>query len=553
MAIKSLLKQSLLVALCIHGLLGWARPEAGDDLVARVNGEEIRQSLYGRSKSYLEKALRRQFAGDKLQHELARQELEILKTLIDERVLRQRAEALDIVPEGELVKYLDQMRRDNGLDDLESLERSFIAKGIDPKEFKHDLEQQLLKDRLLRTDADGQPKGSSQVIVDGSAEQKAEGQSSDLSQKGNSPASQKFLREYIQRLRRSSIIEVKHGFTDTGAAYTGDVNQDLLIAARIGDTPKLRTLVAQGANSNTLSPNGYSGLMHAAEMGHQDSVEVLLGNGAQLNVKSSSGDTALILAVVEGYQEIVKALLARGADPGVRDRDGVAPLIYASANCKTEIVRSLLERQADGNSGDNTGRTALIAATIEGCSNIVVALLAREADPNLTDSAGRTALIYAVESGRSNLIQVLLQKGARVNARDNEGKTALIYSILSGRLDVLRQLLLEPVDVNGTDNESQTPLMHAAAGGSERMVQMLLDAGADLKAGTWSTQLTRYNALGLPRVVPEAESQRLSSPLTALDIAKRTGQNAVVQVLEKAGQDNSADKIRPSVPIDHSD
>ena len=159
MAIKSLLKQSLLIALCSHFLLAFARPEAGDDLVARVNGEEIRQSLYGRSKSYLEKALRRKFAGDKLQHELARQELEILKTLIDERVLRQRAEALGIVPEAELVSYLDQMRRDNGLDDLESLERSFIAKGIDPKEFKHDVEQQLLKDRLLRTDTDGQPKG----------------------------------------------------------------------------------------------------------------------------------------------------------------------------------------------------------------------------------------------------------------------------------------------------------------------------------------------------------------------------------------------------------
>jgi len=225
-------------------------------------------------------------------------------------VLRQRAEALGIVPEAELVRYLDQMRRDNGLDDLESLERSFIAKGIDPKEFKHDLEQQLLKDRLLRTDANGQPK-----IVDGPAEQKTEGQSSDLGQKGNSPASQKFLREYIQRLRRSSIIEVKHGFTDTGVAYTDDVNQDLLIAARIGDTPKLRTLVPQAANSNALSPNGYSSLMHAAEMGHQDSVEVLLGSGAQPNVKSPSGDTALVLAVVEGYQEIVKVLLARGGRP----------------------------------------------------------------------------------------------------------------------------------------------------------------------------------------------------------------------------------------------
>ncbi len=167
--------------------------------------------------------------------------------------------------------------------------------------------------------------------------------------------------------------------------------------------------------------------------------------------------------------------------------------------------------------------------------------LGRDADPNLTDSNGRTALIYAVESGRSDLIQVLLQKGASANSRDNEGKTALIYAVLCGQLDVLRQHLLEVADVNAPDNESQTPLMFAAAGGSEQMVQMLLDAGADTRATTWSLYLTRYNSLRLPRTVSEVDPPKLSSPLNALEIAKRTGQNAIVAVrdLEDGGVNSS--------------
>src|SRR5262245_9405318 len=518
MAMKSFLRQSLFVILCGYGLLVSARAATDEDLVARVNGEPIRRSVFELSKSYLDKELQRRFTRDKLKQELARQEREILRTLIDERVLKQRAETLGIVPEVEVIKHLDQMRLENGLNDLESLERSFVAKGIDPKQFKHDLEQRLLKGQLLRIDAKHLTVGKP---------------SSDLSPRGNSSSSQSLPRYYIQRLRRSSTIEVKHGFTDTGVAYTNDVNQDLLIAARIGDTLKVHALVAQGANPNIVAENGYSALMHAAEMGHVDTVEALLDGGVEPNVTNSSGDTALILATIEGYKDIVKTLLAKGADPNVRDGDGVTPLIRASLNCNTEIVHALLERQADVNSDDNNGRTALIAATAERCGGAVTMLLSQEADPNLTDRDGRTALIYGIESGRTDLTKALLQRGARVDARDSGGKTALIYAVLSGQPSTLRQLLSGPVDVNVTDNESQTPLMYAAAGGSEPMVQMLLDAGADTKAETWSAYLTRYNSLGLPHIVPEVEPQPLSSPLTALEIAKQTGQDAIVALLSR--------------------
>ena len=107
-------------------------------------------------------------------------------------------------------------------------------------------------------------------------------------------------------------------------------------------------------------------------------------------------------------------------------------------------------------------------------------------------------------------------------------------SVIANRLDLARQLLSEHADVDSRDHEYQTPLMFAAAAGSEQMVQMLLDAGADTKVETWSLHLTRYNSVDLPLEVPGPEQQRLPTALTALEIAKRTGHHAVVDLLEKA-------------------
>jgi len=525
-------KYALVLALCSHCLSVPASSEA-DKVVARVNGESIRKSHYGLRRGYLEKHLSRKFRGKDLKEELARQERHLLTTLIEERMLRQRLEELGVLPEMEVIKYLDRVRREHGLNDLASLERFLIQTGVDPKEFKDDVEQRLVRDSLRITDVGRLSNISAAAREQDSTKAGTNTGTLPLQPKGAGLGAQRLPHGYVQGLRRSSIIEVKHGFFDTGVHYTGDLDRDVLIAARGGDTLKIRMLLANGANPNAVAANGYSGLMHAAEMGHKETVATLLAGGAQPNAQNHSGDTALLLATVEGYEDIANVLLARGADANVQDADGMTPLIHASTKCQTELVNSLLERKIDVNSGDKTGRTALMAATTEGCRSVVLALVAWEADPNVVDQDGRGALVYAVESGREHLIQFLLENGARVNARDNKGKTALIYAVIAERLDLIRQLFLQSADVNLMDKEDQTPLMYAASGGSEQIVQALLDAGADTKAQTWSLNLARYDSLGLPLEVSEPEQQRLTSAVTALEIAKRKGHRAVVERLQK--------------------
>jgi ankyrin repeat protein len=531
MLIRILLKRLFFVLLCTHYLSGVARSYA-DEIVARVNGESISRSLYERFRGYREDHLTRRFTGDDLNRELATQQQDVLRTLIEERLLRQRAVELGISPETEVIKHLDQTRRDSGFDDFESLEQSFVDRGVDPREFKYDLERQVLEDRLLRADVNHRSNSSAQVMDPNSREAGTHRQSLERQRKEAIQA-QGSLHDYIQGLRRAGIIEVKRGFVDTGVAYTEDVNQNTLIAARIGDTRKIRTLLANGAAPNTVGSEGYTALMHAAEMGHQDTVEALLAEGASPNPQSHSGYTALLLATMEGYRDIVRVLLANEADPDAHDSDGMTPLIQASVDCNNDIVASLLERKPDVNAGDVSGRTALIGATTEGCSAIVSALLSEEADPDLADNGGRTALMYAVESGRKDLIQALLERSAGVNARDNEGKTALTYAVIAQRIDLAQQLLLSNADVRSGDNENQTPLMYAAAAGKEEMVQILLEAGADPKAETWSLRLVRYNPVGIPLETGNNDEQGLRSGLTALDIARRSRHSGIVDLLQK--------------------
>ena len=66
-------------------------------------------------------------------------------------------------------------------------------------------------------------------------------------------------------------------------AHAGDINQDLIEAAKKGDTAAVKTLLAKGADVNAKDEKGWPALLVAVEAGHTATVQALLDAGVDLN------------------------------------------------------------------------------------------------------------------------------------------------------------------------------------------------------------------------------------------------------------------------------
>src|SRR5207244_12407545 len=119
------------------------------------------------------------------------------------------------------------------------------------------------------------------------------------------------------------------------------------------------------------------------------------------------------------------------------------------------------------------------------------------------------------------LVELLLKAGADPNAAVPGGETPLMTASRVGSLESVKALLSRGAAVDGKeDRRGQTALMWAAAEGHAKVVEMLIEVGADFRA-------------------------RLSSGFTPLLFAVREGRSDVVRVLLKAGVD-----VNETVPID---
>ena len=93
----------------------------------------------------------------------------------------------------------------------------------------------------------------------------------------------------------------------------GQVDQDLIEAAKKGDTAAVETLLAKGVKVNARQNDGSTALMVAAFTRHIDALQALLDAGADVNARDNSGLTPLMKAKERGHTDIVNMLLAAGA------------------------------------------------------------------------------------------------------------------------------------------------------------------------------------------------------------------------------------------------
>jgi peptidyl-prolyl cis-trans isomerase SurA len=119
-----------------------------EEIIARVNNQIITGSEYIRSKDQLKDEVKQQDAAtaDKT---LADREKDILRDLIDQQLLLEKGKDLSITGDTDLIKRLDQMRKDMKLGSLEELEKKATEQGISWEDFKQNMRNQIVTQKVI--------------------------------------------------------------------------------------------------------------------------------------------------------------------------------------------------------------------------------------------------------------------------------------------------------------------------------------------------------------------------------------------------------------------
>lgn len=191
-------------------------------------------------------------------------------------------------------------------------------------------------------------------------------------------------------------------------------------------------------------------LFNTATCGSLDRTKLLLEYGADVNFMRN-GTTPLCSAVRHSKSpDMVKLLLERGADVNFREQDGMTPLHLAVIVSKREDVSF----------------------------QIASILLDNGADVDLVDDFGDTPLCLAARfTGSVPIAKLLLKHGADFDTP----QSPVIIAVECGvSLRMLQFLLDAGADVNSVNADGQTLLSLAALQGKVYMVKLLLERGADV-------------------------------------------------------------------------
>ena len=119
-----------------------------EEIIARVNNQIVTRSEFARSKDQLREEAKQQDPGNADQI-YAEREKDILRDLVDQQLLLEKGKDLSITGDTELIKRLDQMRKDMKLESLEDLEKEATKQGVSWEDFKQNMRNQIITQRVI--------------------------------------------------------------------------------------------------------------------------------------------------------------------------------------------------------------------------------------------------------------------------------------------------------------------------------------------------------------------------------------------------------------------
>jgi peptidyl-prolyl cis-trans isomerase SurA len=121
-------------------------------IIARVNSEIITQTQFEKERATLRKELSEQYSGPDLDAKVNEESKDLLRNLIDESLMVQKAKDEDVNVETDLIKRLDQMRQQDKLATIDDMQKAAEEEGINWEDFKEQIRRQLLMQEVISRD-----------------------------------------------------------------------------------------------------------------------------------------------------------------------------------------------------------------------------------------------------------------------------------------------------------------------------------------------------------------------------------------------------------------
>ncbi|MEO6804045.1 MAG: peptidyl-prolyl cis-trans isomerase [Granulicella sp.] len=121
--------------------------EVVEDAVVRVNDQIINSSDVERARDQLAQELQQSHASPA---DSAEREKNMLRDLIDQQLLLSRGKELGLNADAEVIRRLDEIRKQNKMDSMEELEKAARQQGVSFEDFKANIRNQIITQQVVR-------------------------------------------------------------------------------------------------------------------------------------------------------------------------------------------------------------------------------------------------------------------------------------------------------------------------------------------------------------------------------------------------------------------
>ncbi len=136
-----------LLSLCAG--IAFAGDTVVEEIVARVNNQIITRTELQRSREQAINEIHQQYTGADADQKIEEAEKNVLRDLIDSQLLVQKGGDLGLTADTEVIKRLDEIRKQMNLPDMESLEKAAQAQGVSFEDFKQNMKNEIIRQQVI--------------------------------------------------------------------------------------------------------------------------------------------------------------------------------------------------------------------------------------------------------------------------------------------------------------------------------------------------------------------------------------------------------------------